>query len=413
MTTVEANGAIEVVDPVGTAGRPLSISPSLCLTIFSPPRPLTPSLPPSCRSWRLGGFVFLAIAVCIGVVPLRAIAADRVPVIYSTDLLHPHDDPDDHYDLATLMALPQLDVQAVVLDLGERQKARNGMVPVEQMIRLTGRRFPYSTGLAEKLKSPTDTALDQPRYEQQGVELILRAIRSADRPVTIITAGSLRDTVAAFNREPGLFRARVARLYINIGTAATTGPVEWNVTLDANAFVRLTKSGLPVYWCPCLPMGDDPHSTYWRFKQGEVLDGLPRPLLNFFVYALQQVPVKELDPLDALSMDLRPFRHLLASTERNMWCTASFIDAAGLCVVKKNGRFVMVEKSEKAAATPIFEFVPARVDIDEQGKTKAITPDPQATLRVFTAADHAQYNAAMTECLKTLLQRFPASQPAK
>ena len=43
-------------------------------------------------------------------------ATVRVPVILSTDLMHPHDDPDDHFDLATLYAMPEMDIKGVVLD---------------------------------------------------------------------------------------------------------------------------------------------------------------------------------------------------------------------------------------------------------------------------------------------------------
>ncbi len=31
----------------------------------------------------------------------------RIPVLYSTDLFQPYDDPDDHFDLATLFGLPE------------------------------------------------------------------------------------------------------------------------------------------------------------------------------------------------------------------------------------------------------------------------------------------------------------------
>jgi len=52
------------------------------------------------------------------------------------DLFHPHEDPDDHFDLAALFALPELDVQGIVLDQGENNKGP-GRIPVMQMNRLT------------------------------------------------------------------------------------------------------------------------------------------------------------------------------------------------------------------------------------------------------------------------------------
>ena len=69
---------------------------------------------------------------------------ERVPVIYSTDLFHPHDDPDDHFDLATLFAIERFDIRAVILDLGDRQKGKPGRIPLEQMLALRGRRVPWA-----------------------------------------------------------------------------------------------------------------------------------------------------------------------------------------------------------------------------------------------------------------------------
>ena len=72
--------------------------------------------------------------------------APRIPVLYSTDLFHPYDDPDDHFDLATLFGLPEFDVRGIVLDLGEKQKQKTGRPAVEQMMRITGRKVPWPSG---------------------------------------------------------------------------------------------------------------------------------------------------------------------------------------------------------------------------------------------------------------------------
>ena len=57
-------------------------------------------------------------------------AVDTVPIIYTTDLYHPHDDPDDHFDLATLFALPEFDIRAIVIDMGARGEGRPGTVAI-------------------------------------------------------------------------------------------------------------------------------------------------------------------------------------------------------------------------------------------------------------------------------------------
>ena len=158
----------------------------------------------------------IGLAYCwfIACVPL-ALAADaepppsRVPVIYSTDLLHPHDDPDDHYDLATLFALPEFDVRGIVLDLGERQQQRMGRPPVEQILHLVGRRVPYVMGVSRPLTTPDDRAADVPEEFQGGIELILSTLRESNEKVVIFSTGSLRDVAAAYNREPELLRAKV------------------------------------------------------------------------------------------------------------------------------------------------------------------------------------------------------------
>ena len=76
-----------------------------------------------------------------------------VPVIYSTDLSHPHDDPDDHFDIVALYALKELDILGIVLDQGKRQDLSPGRIPVEQMNALTGRNVPYAVGLSDPLIS--------------------------------------------------------------------------------------------------------------------------------------------------------------------------------------------------------------------------------------------------------------------
>ena len=43
-----------------------------------------------------------------------------VPIVYSTDLYQQPDDPDDHFDLATLFAIKEFDIRGIIFDLGKR-----------------------------------------------------------------------------------------------------------------------------------------------------------------------------------------------------------------------------------------------------------------------------------------------------
>lgn len=331
----------------------------------------------------------------------------RVPVIYGTDLFHPHDDPDDHFDLATLFALPELDVRAIILDQGDKQVKRPGRIPLEQVLLLTGRRVPYATGLAEKLKAPDDTGRDQPAEFQGAIALTLKVLRASEVPVTIFTTGSVRDVCAAFNREPALLREKVARLYINIGNADDGGN-EWNVQLDPKAYAGLLRSGLPIMWCPCLGKR---YGTQWQFRQGEVLEGAPPGLQSLFIYALQAVSPEEIDPTGALGMDLRPWRRLVWRMDRNMWCTGPFLAAAGREVYRAGDGWAAAPPSPPGGqSAPVFRFVPARVEVDDAGRTKKHIGPDDANVRIFEVTDPERFGEAMQGCLRELFHGFPVAK---
>jgi len=187
-------------------------------------------------------------------------AAEKVSILHSTDLCHPHDDPDDHYDLACLFALTEFDVKGIVLDRGEHQAARPGRPPVEQMMHITGRRAPYAIGLSQPLRKRDDKALEQPEVFQGGVRLILSVLRDAKEKVVLHTTGSCRDVAAAFNREPELFKQKVKAVYMEIGNGPDGDQDEFNVRLCPLGYAGLLESGLPIYWCPCF--GTDGYGTF-------------------------------------------------------------------------------------------------------------------------------------------------------
>lgn len=359
------------------------------------------------------GTIAAAQVLLAGVMPVAADGAEpkrRVPMVYATDLFHPHDDPDDHFDLATVLAMPELDVKAILLDLGAKQEKKPGRIPLEQMFKLTGRRAPYGTGLSKKLESPEDKGLDQPKADQAAVELLLKTLRESPEPVVMVTAGSIRDTCAAFNRDPELLRAKLDKLYINIGSLLETQG-EWNELLDPQAYIGLMRSGLPIYWCPCRPI-DQNRTSHWKFRHGEVLDGVPPGLLNWFIYALQTVRPEEIDPMAALTMDLRPWRHTLMGHPRSMWCTGSLIHAAGRRVYRVGDRWVAAASPPPGGeAADVFTFAPIHVDInDVNGRARTTwsdrTSDPN--MHLYKVIDSMNHEAALKSCLRDLFLHFPA-----
>jgi hypothetical protein len=348
-------------------------------------------------------------------------AKGQVPILYSTDLHHPHMDPDDHFDLATLFSITEFDLRGIVLDCGAHQLEAPGSVPVKQMRHLTGRRAPFAIGLGTPLRRADDHGRDQPERFQKGVALILDALRRSSGKVTVFTTGSLRDVAAAFNREPELLRRKIARLYINIGNPATgedNRQFEYNVKLDPHAYVCIMRSGLPVYWCPCFDGGvrqRGRHGTYWKFQHSQVLGSAPQPLQNWFLYALTKP--KASDPISFLTTPQDPdARASVWKMPRNMWCTAPFLHAAGRQVYARgNGDYVALPPGQAEqqgladrAVNP-WGFVSMRVtaDCDADGtvrvRMKLTSDDPNGFVFCSLAPD---YDRILTACLKNLYRDF-------
>lgn len=333
----------------------------------------------------------------------------RVPLIYCTDLFHPHDDPDDHFDLATVYAVPEFDLRCVILDQGDVQLKRPGRVAVDQLNHLTGRNVPAFRGLGAKLRTPQDTGLDQPEQFQGGVAAILDTLRVATNPVAIATVGSVRDVVAAFNREPELLRAKVGKLMVFIGEASKAEFREWNVGLDPQAFIGLMRSGLRLYWVPCFDGGEwqnAGHASFWRATQGDLLRDASPQLVQYFIYALEKETTA---PLRFLAEPVDPTRRAnLFATPRNLWCTAILASLAGRELTREGERFVSRPPTMGSLADPtlhneLFGFQAVTVRVDDEA-TVRYGPGPDARrLRRFVIYDRTNYARGMTEATAGLL----------
>lgn len=355
------------------------------------------------KNWLIRIVILACLVVGFGG---GAWAGDTVPVIYCTDLFHPHVDPDDHFDLACLYAIRQLDVKVIILDQGRNQQQRPGSVAVRQMNTITGRQIPWEIGLADQLTRPDDTGTGQPKEYQGGVEQILKILAESDRPVNIITVGSVRDVAAAFNRAPELFQKKLGRLMIFIGEASAPGFIEYNVGLDVHGFRRIMESGLPIYWVPCFDGGlwqNRGQASYWKASQAELLGNVSKRAMNYFIYALTKSTE---DPI--LFLD-RPITSERASDilgmERNLWCTAIFGDLADMKIVEANSRFTLENKDYSNGKTVgLFQFEDILCTVDERG---VVTMSPSGAFGVkrFRVLNEAVYPEVMTEVTARLLAK--------
>lgn len=366
---------------------------------------------------RLRICLALFVAALLGTNLTAETPATKVPLIYCSDLFHPHDDPDDHFDLATIYSLPEVQVLGIVLDQGANQEKRPGNIPVSQLNALTGRKVPTAIGLSQPLRNPQDTGQDQPEPYQAGVRMILESLRSSPEPVTILAVGSVRDITAAFHREPDLFRQKVRRIGIYIGEASDETFVEYNVGLDPQAYVGLMRSGLPIYWLPCFDGGiwqNRGHASFWQASHADLLRQAPPELVQYFIYALER---DTSDPLAFVRAAVDPVRQQrLFEQTRNLWCTATFAVLLGRDLQPVDGKYQTVPRKpareiDLSLTNALFQFEPVDVTITDTGVVRYGKGAGSQTVWRFNIRDTANYARGMTEATAALLQGFPIQHP--
>jgi UDP-2,3-diacylglucosamine pyrophosphatase LpxH len=330
-----------------------------------------------------------------------------IPVIHLTDLFHPHEDPDDHVDLACLFSMADIDLRAVILDNGPRQKAEPGRAAVAQLMAITGKKPGVAAGLAPKLASPRDTGKDQPAAFQGGVELFLRTLAESRVPVTVTAVGSMRDVAAAFNREPALCAEKIERLYAFIGDAHSAPGFEfreYNVTLDPHAFTAIVRSGLPVFWVPCFdggPWQNNGRASFWQASQRALFARVADPVKRYFIYALAK---KTGDPVAFLKqpVDPREWEAVLAGT-RNLWCAGIFAHLADRAIVKADGAWRSLPFGAAGADVSPFAFERVRANVDASGMALYPQRLPWFDIHRFLVTDREAFAPALTSVTAEML----------
>ncbi|MBC7078563.1 MAG: nucleoside hydrolase, partial [Synergistales bacterium] len=180
----------------------------------------------------------------------------RPLLVVPTDLYRPHDDPDDHWDLATAYALAQqnlVELLAVVIDYPRPGSLKDPDIEaVAQLNYLTGLPVPVLVGSGQPFKEWREKPGNG--REVQGVQALLKLMRDAPGPVVISVAGTCRNIAMAAHLDGEIFQQKCAGVYVNAGTSrplAENAPLEWNVTLDPEAYQAMFALPCPVYWMPC------------------------------------------------------------------------------------------------------------------------------------------------------------------
>lgn len=379
---------------------------------------------------RFGGGVPVSVArVRAGLDPCAGVQAGedpgppspKVPLIHTTDLYDPPQDPDDQIDLATVLALDEYDLRGVVLDVTEKFlhpkpegwdiARRPGFESVARMARITGRAIPVAQGPHHPLADPRDTCADAPADEQAGIRMILELLETSTEPVTISVTGSPRALTAAYNREPALLREKTRAVLLNAGS--TGGPkVEWNVLLDRQAYVGLWRSELPIRWFP--PGTDsgafnrtDGRGTYFRARQADLFRDLPPALRSYVADALLGPVPGGASRARGAGQDDSRWQAILGQ-DRNLWSTASLVMGAGRVLAETEGgwRFLPAGDLRSDTVWP-WRLDPIRASVDEEGRVDWRAVEATDTRRwIFGRRPGREFGQAMTEALNALLREM-------
>lgn len=346
-----------------------------------------------------------------------------VPMIHVTDLFRPHDDPDDHWDLACVYALAytgQVDMRGVLIDYPKPERRNDpDVLAVAQMNHLTGMAVPVTVGSPK----PFGTRADE--QDVRGVRSILAWMRDSAQPVVINVLGACRDVAIAAQLEPDLFATKCKAIYLNAGSGAPDPAKatrrEWNVRLDPGSYAAMFALPCPIYWMPCFQaVHPEPeklfrvgeYGTFYRFRQADVLPHLSERVQRFFAFMFREgrfVPgslrathasTEWLHALDAVpDSSLMDCIHAM---DRNMWCTGGFLHATGHTVTRDGGIVALGD-----AKDPVFTFDAVDVSCSPEAITRW-KPAQGATDRfLFHVRDQSRYPSAMTTALRSLLKQLP------
>lgn len=363
--------------------------------------------------------------------PTNGVTHAPVPMIHVTDLFRPHNDPDDHWDLATVYALAwqnEVDLLGVLIDYPPpQQKTDPDVLAVAQLNYLTGKAVPVMIGSPQWIE-PSDASTHENVVALRGVRAMLKLLQDSPRPVVINILGSCRDIALAGRLEPNLFARKCAAIYLNAGSGTPdirkAAKLEWNVSLDPRAYAAIFELPCPIYWMPCFetvgapaPLASrlDKYGTYYRFAQGDVLPDLSTGVQNYFAYMFLHGR-NEMQPRpQALRPNFRPnwLRYLVGPADtvlqtriramnRNMWCTAGFLDAVGRTVTP-DGKVVPSDTS----AASIFTFDPIQIQCADNGVTEWRSGTSSPARFIFHVHNTSRYTDAMTSALKQLLVKLP------
>jgi len=334
---------------------------------------------------------------------------ENLQVLYETDLFHPHGDPDDHFDLATVYLLAKqgyFDLLEIMLDYPPPHRSGDpGIIPVAQMNRLCGLGVPTCIGSSVLLKKRNDTLPELDHCDCQSVDTMISTLRKAKGNVAIVCVGSSSDIVLAANREPELFREKCAGVWLNAGSG-TEEPdkQEYNTRLNPQAYAGMFDLPCPLYWFPCWHYIEKRQSSEWGsfywLPHEKAFRGISDPLRMYFEYMFKKSgEMKYLRFLEGRPDEA--FWSEINTQNRGMWSTASLFLMAQLTVTKQGEIVPLVEIEKK---DELFRMEPITAQCGDDGRVQWQLTDQSTNRFLFHVLDAAIYPDAMARAINSLFR---------
>ncbi len=334
-------------------------------------------------------------------------------VLHQTDLFHPHMDPDDHFDLATIFALAALgdvELRGLILDFPpEFHRASPAVGAVAQMSRLTGVAVPIAAGGNVRFDKRGDVCSDLPKSESFAIDFIVDQLERAEAPVRVIIAGSATDVAVASSRRPELFREKCSGVYLNAGSAFPNPDeperLEYNVELNPAAYATMFDLPCPLYWFPCwrnvLDWKSGENSSFFFLEHADAFQGVSDELRGFFAYMFSKT--NDVDWLKGLERPNDELWNSILAGRRAMWCPASLLTLADKSVTK-NGE--IVERTDDFEQSPdaLFKMENIEVSCDDDGRTTWKYADRETNRKILRVLDVDAYPKAMAKAINTLFR---------
>lgn len=339
-------------------------------------------------------------------------------VLLTTDLYHPHNDPNDHWNLATLYSLArrkQIKFAGVLCDEDKPDRVRGyqtygdpSVQSIAQLNYISGIAVPEAVGSHKPMSCEEDiTEVLSSGITIPSVNHMISVLEESDM-VDIHLCGSCRDVLLAARMRPELFTENV-RIFLNAGTYVDQDILEYNVSLEPYSFSQMFRIPCQIMWAPCFSslhkewfgkMAE--HANFYWVDHEDIVPYLSRQMKNFFTY--MYTAERETGWLTYIQGPVDEEKcQKYNQGQRWMWSTPGFLMSAG-----KNLRADGSE-TEEFAEDAICEYVPVVVNCEPDGRLewRFAEEGEKTNVKLFTIRDMAHFQPAMATAVKRLLEEMP------